>query len=254
MTTLACLTNEPIEQIFSNAAVLLDFDGTLVDLAPDPGTVYVPPETIRLLTQLQENLAGAIALVSGRRISDLDRFLAPLSLMAAGCYGAEMRLQPGGPMRVLGEALPTDFVENIKMLVAGIPGVIVENKIYGLALHFQGVPAIRLWLERELPFLLKAYPHIDLSFDKRGCEIKRHRLNKGDAVKILLAQPPFKGKRPVFIGDDVPDRAAFAAVRGLGGFAVQVGFEPAAEANFHLPSVQAVHRWLAPEKLTGPQS
>jgi len=238
----------------SRCALFLDFDGTLVDIAPTPDAVVVPPGLTDALGRLSRWLDGAIALISGRPISQLDRWLAPLALPAAGVHGAERRRADGVVER---RALPElDAVAHVAQALAmAHPGLLVERKTCAVALHYRGAPQCEALCRAAMQDVAARQPALHLMNGKMVIEVLPRGVSKGHAVEQFMGEAPFEGRRPVFVGDDVTDEAGFEAVQRAGGVAVRVGRGPSVAAH-GLASPQAVLRWLnvplgvAPEPTT----
>jgi len=234
----------PIER----AALFLDVDGTLLDLAPRPTAVVVPPSLVTSLARLEKLLDGALALVSGRSIDDLDRLFAPLRLCASGVHGAQWRLAGYGPEHALQEAegLPRRLWLALTEVLFDFPGTFAENKRYSFAVHYRTVPMLKQRLRRALGTLVATFADLDLVMihGHSVFEITKRGFDKGRAIERFLARRPFSGRVPVFIGDDATDEAGFAAVVRLGGHAFAVGGRrPGASFVFAAP--ESVRQWLA---------
>lgn len=205
-------------------ALLLDVDGTLIDIGPSPQEVHVPADLCRSLESLLAATGGALALVSGRPIADLDRLFAPLTLPAIGGHGAETRVREGEVIpgaKPLPQALRTLFAQ------AATPGsgIVVEDKGYSLALHYRNAPQQEQNLLERIAAGRAAFPGeaIEVLPGKAMFEVKRPGVSKGAAVRALMTQKPFAGRMPVFIGDDVTDESVFAVLPDLGGKGFSVG-------------------------------
>ena len=230
----------------SRFAILLDVDGTLLDIAPTPQEVQVPPALPDTLARVRERVGGALALVSGRRIAELDRFFAPLRLAAVGGHGAELRAVAGGSIVDL-RAPPLDpvFKRQLEAIAARHPCVIVEDKGYSIALHYRQVPQQGLALVHEVRGAFRSWddPMLELLTGKAVLEIKFAGFNKGTGVRELMAHPPFHGRPPIFIGDDRTDEDAFAVMPAFNGLAMSVGRRIAGiRDRFEGPA--EVRRWL----------
>lgn len=227
-----------------DAALFLDFDGTLVAIAETPEAVEVPDGLVPLLIELHELLGGAVAVVSGRQIDVLDRFLAPLRLPAAGEHGVQRR-NAEGHMR---EQTPPElgFVLDACNELAGMhAGLLVERKHAAVALHYRLAPQLEALCREALTTLLARQPQLELLHGKCVFEIKPAGMNKGMAIDAFLEEAPFAGRVPVFAGDDTTDETGFAVVqRRPGGMAIKVGTGPS-QALHRLDAPAAVHRWLA---------
>jgi len=242
--------DEPPERLVLDpgATLLLDVDGTLLDIAPAPDLVVVPPGLTETLSQICERLDGALALVSGRPIADLDLLFAPLALPAAGEHGAEVRHTADQPVIALSarpEALAA-LHTRLATAAANIPGVQIERKRTGFALHYRQAPHLAAELRRLVDAAVAAHAaEIDVQPGKMVLEIKSRACSKARGVAALMAEPPFAGRRPVFIGDDATDRDAFAAVRQFDGHCVSVGPDNADIADWMFASPPAVRAWLS---------
>jgi trehalose 6-phosphate phosphatase len=249
--TAAAVTPGDLPAISARTALFLDFDGTLVDLASTPESVQVPPELVPLLSALQAQLGGALAIVSGRKLDDLDHFLAPLQLPTAAEHGACYRRQPatGGaaqpaaPVRLF--VLP-DFhalVPEVFALAASHPGLQLEVKSACLALHYRHAPELEGQAHQVMQQALAKLPDMALMAGKLVFEIKPAQVSKGQAIRDFMQHPPFAGRRCLFVGDDVTDEAGFLAVHALGGDSVKVGVGASA-ASSRITSPEAVRQWL----------
>lgn len=235
----------------NHLALLLDVDGTLLDIAPTPMEVSVPRGLARTLEAVGARLGGALALVSGRPIAQLDVFFAPLKLPAIGGHGAEMRPAAGGVIAT-GRAAPLDpkFKQRVKDIAANYPAVLVEDKGYSIALHYRQAPDLVTALADEVRRACAPGmgPAFELLPGKSVLEIKLAGFNKGTAVRELMKHPPFSGRAPVFVGDDTTDEDAFAVLPEFNGHAMSVGRSiPGADDRFQTPA--DVRGWL--ERLAG---
>lgn len=199
-------------------ALLLDVDGTIVDIGPSPDEVHVSDALIRSLARLHELSDGAIALVSGRRIGDLDRLFSPLVLPSIGGHGAEMRINDG-EIFYWARPLPFDFRRSLADAAAIAPGIVVEDKDYSLALHYRNAPKHAEQLRHHIAAARKAFPAepTELLLGKAMFEVKRPGISKGESIRKLMAHAPFNGRMPVFIGDDVTDESVFEVLPEIGG-------------------------------------
>ena len=233
---------EPDEGI----ALFLDLDGTIVDLAETPDAVVLRPGTMTDLQQLSSALGGALALVSGRTLADIDRIFAPVVFPAAGNHGAEVRLADGTRRNIDFDAsrlAPARAA--FSALAARYPGTLVEDKGVGLAVHFRRNPEAASAV-REVAGRLSGSLGNDVRVleGKMMVELRTCDATKGTAVESLLHTKPFHERRPFYFGDDVTDEDAFRAVNRLGGASVVVGAPTVTEARFRLESVTAMHEWL----------
>jgi trehalose 6-phosphate phosphatase len=210
----------------SETAVLLDIDGTLLDLMPTPREVWVPPGLAKTLNRLLVKTNGALALVSGRSINDIDLIFAPDVFPAVGGHGAEMRIDLDNES-VAAHAPPMD--KELKRRLAAIaklsPGILLEDKGYSLALHYRLAPHAEKAIYAAVSLIRADLPNapIEVLPGKCVCEIKHSGFTKASGVRELMAREPFKGRRPFFIGDDVTDETVFAIMPDMDGLAFSVG-------------------------------
>ncbi len=199
-------------------ALLLDVDGTLIDIGPSPFEVDIPDTLKSSLERLYDLTDGALALVSGRPIRDLDLLFTPLKLPAVGGHGAEMRLADGAPVARI-EDLPQAMRTRLIAAVDPASGVEFEDKGYSVALHYRKAPQHEDRLRTHVSESRAAFPGeaTEVLPGKMMIEIKRPGIDKGGGVRELMSHKPFHGRMPVFIGDDVTDEAAFAVLSGFGG-------------------------------------
>lgn len=229
-----------LEILCPSCALFLDFDGTVVDIAPQPEDVHVPEPLIGHLRWLHEYLGGAVALISGRPIEQIDRFLAPLRLPVAGVHGAERRTADG-TMSLLSTS-PMDAVERTAhQLMAKHPGLRVENKRGSVALHYRQVPQLEELCVEAMQVAVDASPGLTLLRGKMVVEAKPGGASKGRAIEAFLKEAPFAGRTPVFIGDDITDEVGFSTVQRAGGLGIKVG-EGATCAWQRLPDPAALRR------------
>jgi trehalose 6-phosphate phosphatase len=228
-------------------AILLDIDGTLLDLAPTPREVWVPPDLAANLNRLLELTSGALALVSGRSLNDIDLIFAPALFPAVGGHGAEMRLSIDGEA-VATHAPPMD--KELKRRLASIarlsPGILLEDKGYSLALHYRLAPHAEKAIYEAVSLIRADLPNapIEVLPGKCVCEIKHSGFTKASGVRELMTHDPFKERRPLFIGDDVTDESVFAIMPDYDGLAFSVG-RRAQGVNGHFDSPDDVRRFLA---------
>lgn len=211
-----------VDILYPSCALFLDFDGTLVDIAPQPEAVVVPPALIRTLEALNQYLGGALALISGRPIEQIDRFLHPLRLAVAGVHGAERR--DGQGQVTLLPAFPLEVVEQAALQVAREhPAVLVEVKRGSIALHYRQAPELEPLCLEAMQRAVEQSPGLTLLRGKMVVEAKPGGASKGAAIEAFMAERPFAGRTPVFVGDDVTDEVGFATVQRLRGLGVKVG-------------------------------
>ncbi|MDI1266954.1 MAG: trehalose-phosphatase [bacterium] len=231
----------------SETAILLDIDGTLLDLAPTPREVWVPPGLSKTLNRLLQRTNGALALVSGRSLCDIDLIFAPDHYPAVGGHGAEMRIERESDS-LAAHAPPMD--KELKMRLAAIaklsPGILLEDKGYSLALHYRLAPHAEKAIYAAVSLIradLSNAP-IEVLPGKCVCEIKHSGFTKATGVHELMTREPFKGRRPLFIGDDVTDETVFAIMPDYNGFAFSVGRRAQGVAG-HFDTPDDVRQFLA---------
>jgi trehalose 6-phosphate phosphatase len=228
-------------------AILLDIDGTLLDLAPTPREVWVPPGLAKTLSRLLARTSGALALVSGRSLNDIDLIFAPEEFPAVGGHGAEMRISSDSEA-VATHAPPMD--KELKRRLAAIaklsPGILLEDKGYSLALHYRLAPHAEKAIYEAVSLIRADLPSapIEVLPGKCVCEIKHSGFTKATGVRELMTHEPFKGRRPIFIGDDVTDETVFAIMPELDGLAFSVGRRAHGVAG-HFDEPRDVREWLA---------
>lgn len=235
-----------VPEFSSGWAMFLDIDGTLLDHAEHPAAVYVDPHMLELLERLRDMHNGAVALISGRAVRDVDALFHPLRLPVAGQHGVERR---DAHSRLHRHTLPDTGLrhaaERLSELVAQHHGLVLEDKGLNLAVHYRLAPELGTKVERIVRDLLKELgDQFELQSGKMVWEIKPSGRDKGTAVAEFMSEPPFSGRQPVFIGDDLTDEFGFAWVNSAGGHSIKVGPGPS-QAHWRLPSAEAVRRWLA---------
>ena len=226
-------------------AYFFDIDGTLVDIAPTPWEVRLERDLLELILRLHGATGGALALISGRSIADIDSIFHGRKLPVGGQHGIERRDARGRVTRhrfPLGKlAVPRAQLGEI---VARHPGLLLEDKELSLALHYRKQPALGSYVHRLMRTIqAEIGPDYTVQLGKRIVELKPSGKDKGQAVKEFMAESPFRGRVPVFVGDDVTDEHGFAVVNSLGGYSVKVG-RGRSHARWRLPDVEAVRAWL----------
>ncbi len=239
------LQRPPPPALADNDALFLDVDGTLVAFADHPDKVIPADDLTRVLSRLSLRLKGALALVSGRSLTQLDRLFAPLRLPAAGLHGAQLRRSADAPLPPSSHAAWLhELHRQAESLAHHHPGMLVENKGQALALHWRNAPdaatAITAFARTQLPHL----PGVRVQPGNHVIEFLAVDHDKGSALRELLRAAPFAGRRPVFIGDDLTDEHGFTVAGELGGHGVLVGDRADSRARYQLPDVAAVHAWL----------
>jgi trehalose 6-phosphate phosphatase len=234
------IANGPVMDVFTQLdlhqiALLLDVDGTIVDIGPSPTEVHVDAGLLETLKQLFDLAGGALALVSGRPVADLDRLFAPLRLPAVGGHGAEMRLR-NEEVFFWAKPLPQNLRRRLAESAGIGPGVVVEDKDYSLALHYRKSPKLAKSLRQHVDASRAAFPGepTELLQGKAMFEVKRPGVNKGESIRRLMEHPPFAGRMPIFIGDDVTDDSVFNILPEIGGMGFSV--------NRHFPGLTGIFK------------
>ena len=214
-----------VDILCPSCALFLDFDGTLVDIAPQPEAVVVPDGLVSTLQQVQQYLGGAVAVVSGRPITQIDSFLAPLHLPAAGVHGMERRGTDGATLHAATH--PLQLIEHAAEALARVyPALRVERKRGAIALHYRQAPELEQLCVDTMQAAVEESPGMTLLRGKMVAEAKPAGISKGSAIEAFLLEAPFHGRQPVFVGDDITDEIGFATVQRLGGLGVKVGAGP----------------------------
>lgn len=228
-------------------ALFLDLDGTVLDLAATPGAVSIPAETLQAIGVLAERLGGALAVITGRSLAEVDRILAPLRLPAAALHGAELRRRGGGRSAGGAEPPPERLTAALGAFVDQRPGLSLEDKGASVAVHFRATPEREDEVRARVGELVeKLAPTHELQPGKMVAEVRPRGCDKGVALKLLMEDAPFAGRTPLVCGDDLTDEFAFEAAAALGGSAILVGEVERPSAAVHaLPDPAAMRAWLA---------
>jgi len=235
---------EALSDLFAQpCALFLDFDGTLAELAPTPDAVVVPHAVPDLLAALQQHFDGALAVVSGRPVAQLDAFLAPLQLTCAGTHGAERRLAHGPLVQ-----MPVPSLAPVEAAAAALAArdarLVLERKHGALALHYRRAPECATVCLETLRTAAHELPGVTVLHGKMVVEVKAANLDKGGAIHDFMRMPPFAGRMPVFVGDDVTDESGFAVVQAAQGAGIKVGAGTTL-AHYRISDPAAVHLLLA---------
>lgn len=227
-------------------AYFLDMDGTLVDITGSPDAIQVDDPLLALVARLHAASGGALALVSGRALADLDRRFGAGRLPAAGQHGLERRDAMGG-LHAAASADPTEreeLLQRLTPLLSRHPALVLEDKGLSLALHYRQAPRLAAYAHRLARSLVASRAgRLHLQRGKRVVEIRPRGVDKGSAILDFMAEPPFRGRRPVFVGDDITDEHGFEAVNRLNGVSVKVG-RGQTLARWRLPDIGSVRSWL----------
>ncbi|WP_312073821.1 trehalose-phosphatase [Atlantibacter sp.] len=227
-----------------NLAFFFDLDGTLAEIQPHPDQVHIPIAARTLLEKLSALQDGALALISGRPMAELDKLAAPHRFPLAGVHGAERRDINGNTHAVtLPASLSRALQLRLETELAAMPGTELECKGMAFALHYRQAPEFESRILSLASTLVGLHEELSLQPGKCVVEIKPRGINKGEAISAFMQQPPFAGRTPVFVGDDLTDEAGFEVVNAAHGISIKVG-KGETEAKYRLMNVQAVHVWL----------
>lgn len=230
----------------ASLAFLLDIDGTILDLAPTPHEVRVPDCLRQTLKRLDQLTGNSLALVSGRPLEDIDRIFAPLRLAAIGGHGAELRISKDAAAIDTAVPLPAELRLQIEAIAALGKGLQFEDKGYSVALHYRLAPELKDTVEQAVGAVCAKVPDgiLEVLQGKAVVEVKRMGFEKGTAVRELMRYPPFAGRRPVFLGDDITDETVFAVLPEWNGIGLSVGRKFLGAADW-FATPREVRKWLA---------
>lgn len=228
--------------VTGNYAFFFDVDGTLAEIKPHPDEVTLPAEVRQSLQQIAQRHNGALALISGRSMAELDALASPCRFPLAGVHGAERR-DINGQTHIV--TLPADLLAAMEArLTAGLPaGCELEVKGMAFALHYRQAPEQGGAVLRLAQTVVASCPGLALQPGKCVVEIKPAGTSKGEAIAAFMREPPFYGRIPVFVGDDLTDEAGFREVNAHDGITVKVGAGDT-EARWRWQTVRQVHQWL----------
>ncbi len=228
----------------TRSAVFLDFDGTLVEIAEHPGLVKLSPDTRDALTKISSALGGALAVITGREIGDVDSFLKPLHLPVAGVHGLKRRSADGVVRGALvDDRLVSELSDRLQNSITDKEGLLFEQKTGSIALHYRGRPDLETECVEAMDEAIRDMEGIHLIRGKMVIEAKVCASDKGGAVKDFLIEPPFAGRTPLFAGDDVTDEDAFAVVNDRRGVSIKVGPGPT-RAHYRADGIPQFLDWL----------
>jgi len=223
-------------------AIFLDFDGTIVEIEDHPDAVRMEPSTLELLKALQKRSRGALAIISGREIAVVDRYLSPLRLPVAGVHGLQRRDAYGELHTHAAFDLEPDTIK-LEKRFAHAQGVVIERKVGAIALHYR----LRPELEREccaaVAKIVEENSGLRMLRGKMVCEIAQNGHDKGGAISAFLSEPPFEGRIPLFAGDDATDEDGFVVVNARGGVSIKIG-DQTTTAKYSASSVRDLKSWL----------
>lgn len=234
-------------------AWFFDVDGTLVEIAATPSDIVVHDDLPHLIARLNVLSGGAVALITGRTISNVDEVIPVPGLSIAGQHGLEVRTASGSVDAAKTDADFAKIVDELSELSRRHPGLIVEPKGSSVALHYRRVPKLAGYAHRVIRSLESRYgPGLTVQKGKMVVELRAEGRDKGEAIQRLMKTEPFKGRIPVFIGDDVTDEAGFETINTLDGISIKVG-RGRTNARYRLRSVDDVRSWLAESLSKGSQ-
>jgi len=240
-------SSQPALPPLKRCALLLDIDGTLLDLAATPDLVSVPKGLRSSLQKLFDRTSGALAFVSGRSIVDIDRIFSPFVFPAVGGHGAEMRVSPTSEACAIGaQPMSRELKRRFTAIGEMSDKILIEDKVYSVAIHYRQALEFEHAIFTHVAAIRSDLPEapIDVLPGKRVVEIKPSGFSKASGVRELMTYSPFKGRRPVFFGDDVTDDSVFAIMPDLAGLSFSVGRKARGVAGqFGRP--RDVRRWLA---------
>ena len=237
------MTDGPGTIEIKNAALFLDFDGTLVRITDRPDQVKLEPPMRAALDSLVELTGEAVAIISGREIKELDRFLAPLTLPSAGSHGMERRNASGKNVGVsTGASVPTDVTSGLRTH-AETHDLLLEDKASSIAIHFRNAPALEQETRSLADELAAPHPSLRVIHGHMVAEIASTEQDKGGALRAFMQEAPFKGRTPVAVGDDTTDEDAFRAAQDLGGIGIRIGGTNTCAAVW-FSDIDAFQNWL----------
>ena len=230
----------------SGVALFLDVDGTLVEIADKPASVVISKTLKQLLSKLEKHVDGALALISGRTISEVDQLFQPLKLPVSGKHGFESRDTSGlihiSPYEVSNEM--AHIRRNLQQFAIKNPGTLVENKEQTLALHYRLNPEIKNQATNLVNLLIANHYNLEVLEGKMVLEIKPKANHKGTAISKFMQEKPFVGKTPFFFGDDVSDEDGFKTINAINGISICINPLTESNAKFRLKTVDSVIHWL----------
>ncbi|MGO9391110.1 trehalose-phosphatase [Rhodoblastus sp.] len=234
----------PLIKDLEQYCVFLDFDGTLVEIEDRPDDVRIDRPMLQLIERLRDKVGRALALVSGRDIHVIDRMLYPLVLPVAGVHGLQRRDASG---RLHSPIIDQSVVEAIEARVEAEfqsePGVVIERKTGAVAIHFRLRPDFEKKCQALARKILRERPDLHMIQGKMVCEIRLQGNDKGAVIATFLEERPFKGRIPIFVGDDATDEPGFVIVNACGGLSIKIGEGPTA-ARYRAANIQELYNWL----------
>ena len=233
----------PPTGLLRGASLFLDFDGTVVEIAPRPAAVRITSQLTSLLSLLQERLNGRLAILTGRSSAQVEQLLGSPTIAVAGHHGLEAPGNSGQRTSVRRANVLDSVVVELRQLERDFPGVLVEDKPLAVAVHYRQAPDAEEAC-RSAVSDIAARAGLEVQPGKMVFELRPPGADKGTALRAIMATPAFAGTTPVFIGDDLTDEPAFQAARALGGAGIIVGDRVPTSANFRVSSVAEALKWL----------
>lgn len=237
---------EPPAPDLGETALFLDLDGTLAPIAERPDLARVPPDVLRMVTRLRDLTGGATAILSGRELEGLDRLLAPLMLPAAGSHGLERRDSSGLIHRGAAVEHVRDELDEARSMLrdfADRHGLLLEEKAGGACLHFRSAPRLEKSARALLGRIGRRMPGLRVIHGHMVAELVLAGDTKGHALEAFMAEPPFSGRMPLAVGDDITDEDAFCAAQALGGAGIRIG-PGETRARYRITDIARFHHWL----------
>lgn len=226
-------------------ALFLDIDGTLLDVAREPDAVAVPDGLVDTIERIRESLDGALAIITGRPIPEVDRLFSPLKLVAGGVHGSELRREMYGKIEVLAPSFPTALIEELEVLCGASPGILLEVKGTGVAIHYRQAPAAAAGVGSALQAMAeRSLGALRLTPGRMVFELLPACMSKGTALEALMTARGFAGRRAIVIGDDVSDESAFRVAESAGGLALRVRGEHFTNGATDFSGPAEVRAWL----------
>ncbi|HMB47633.1 MAG TPA: trehalose-phosphatase [Afifellaceae bacterium] len=235
---------EKLEFELPGKSLYLDFDGTLVGIAPTPESIEIPSGLPRRLEALQQALDGAVAIVTGREISDIEKFLPGFSGPVAGGHGSHMRTIDGRYVTSEIDPEPLRVIQReIAAYAQSVDGLLAENKTAGCVLHYRQVPDAAMEAHRFVDALIGNHDGFVTEAAKMAIEVRPESVTKAGALASIASSTPFSGRVPAYAGDDISDEPAFRWVNDRGGVSIRVGEGPTS-AHYGVPSVTEFAGWI----------
>jgi trehalose 6-phosphate phosphatase len=229
----------------SAVALFLDVDGTLLEIRDNPAEVVADRALTELLQACSKKVHGALSLISGRSIAEVDRIFAPAVFPVAGAHGAELRFDGAEALTLDSNPMPREALRRLEEFVAANPSLLLEYKRGGVSLHYRRAPELQAACGELVRGLMADLGDaFRLIAGKMVYEIAPAAHNKGAAIRAFPEHAPFAGRIPVYVGDDVTDEDAFAEVNRVDGLSIRVGDSAHSQARYELPDVASVRPWL----------